>query len=517
MVLVPNLSGLTQNADTAWIKDFIRNPRKVIDKNDPRASEIFAKYNTYMPSFGMLSNMELDQTIAYLHTFKKIPETITPDSKLTLIEDPIKDKIPPSKVVCDLQLLTQLPPSAKDLPLARINKLDCEQKTQRLFIADLRGKLYDIAQVTPLVFLDLAEVRPKFIDNPGLGTGFGSFAFHPDFKENGLFYTTHSELPGSGIADFDYEDSIRVTLQWVLTEWQATNPMARAFEGTSREILRIDFLTSLHGMQEIAFNPTVSKGHLDYRKLYVAIGDGGSVENGFPHLSFHNAKRVWSSILRIDPTGRNSRNGQYGIPDDNPYKQDIKNDQVGEIWAHGFRNPNRLTWDREGRMLATDIGARQIEEVNLILPGLFYGWPIREGTFLLDHTGILGKVYALPDNDSIAGVTYPVIQFDHDEGQAITGGYAYYGNEIPELFGKYVFGDISADRLFFSDLEQMKLGKQAPIYEWKISLAGEQTTFKKLCDNCGRIELRLGSDCQDRLYVFTKSNGKIYQLLGLAK
>jgi len=72
--------------------------------------------------------------------------------------------------------------------------------------------------------MDMAKLKPEFINEPGLGTGFGSFAFHPDFAKNGLLYTTHTEAPNSGKADFTYADSIKVTLQWVLTEWKAYEP-----------------------------------------------------------------------------------------------------------------------------------------------------------------------------------------------------------------------------------------------------------------------------------------------------
>ena len=161
--------------------------------------------------------------------------------------------------------------------------------------------------------MDMAKLKPKFINEPGLATGFGSFAFHPDFAKNGLLYTTHTEAPNSGKADFTYADSIKVTLQWVLTEWKADDPNAPTFSGTSRELLRVNMVSGIHGVQEITFNPLAKPGDEDYGLLYIGIGDGGAVEEGYPFIA-HSKEKIWGTIIRIDPAGRNSANGQYGIP-----------------------------------------------------------------------------------------------------------------------------------------------------------------------------------------------------------
>ena len=71
-----------------------------------------------------------------------------------------------------------------------------------------------------------------------------------------------------------------------------------------------------------------------------------------------------------------------------------------------------------------------------------------------------GKIYPLPDNDSVYHVTYPVAQFDHDEGVAISGGFEYRGTAIPQLTGKYLFGDIASGKLFFVNMKDLKLGNK---------------------------------------------------------
>ncbi len=135
--------------------------------------------------------------------------------------------------------------------------------------------------------MDLPKLRPAFIDAPGLATGFGSFAFHPGFTENGLFYTTHTEGPVSGKADFSYEDSIKISVQWVMTEWKATNPSAGTFSGKGRELLRINMVTGAHGVQDITFNPLAKSGDKEYGLLYIGVGDGASVQEGYSFLP-HN-------------------------------------------------------------------------------------------------------------------------------------------------------------------------------------------------------------------------------------
>jgi glucose/arabinose dehydrogenase len=244
-------------------------------------------------------------------------------------------------------------------------------------------------------------------------------------------YTTHTEAPASGKADFGYADSIKVTMQWVLTAWKTITPNADSFSGTSREMLRVNMVNGIHGVQEIIFNPLAKKGDKEYGLLYIGVGDGGSAEAGYAFLE-HSIEKIWGTIIRIDPLGKNSSNGRYGIPAGNPFVNSGNNKAVKEIYAYGFRNPHRITWTKSGTMLASNIGQANIESLYEVQPGHDYGWPIREGNFL--SAGLndnLGNVYPLPANDSSFKITYPVAEFDHDEGKAISGGFEYWGNTIP--------------------------------------------------------------------------------------
>ena len=384
-------------------------------------------------------------------------------------------------------------------------------KKERTFIEDLRGKLYELNGKQLTEAMDISKQRPAFISSPGLAAGFGSYAFHPNFNKNGLFYITHTEKARSATADFFYSDSIPVAVQWVLTEWKINNPKSGVFAGESRELWRIDMPTQIHGVQEITFNPLSKPKDLDYGLLYVGIGDGGSAENGFAFLCNSNTQ-IWSSVLRIDPRGNNSKNGRYGIPSINPFSNDNDEKTLGEIFARGFRNPNRMSWTADGKMLISDIGLNNVEELNIGKAGSDYGWPAREGTFLLNYKGKMNKVYALPADESKYNFVYPVAQFDHDEGNAISAGYAYEGN-IGSLKNKYIFGDIVSGRVFYVNTEELELGKQAQILEFDLSFNGVTSTFNKITANA-KTDLRFGLGANKQYYLFTKTDGKIWKVIG---
>jgi glucose/arabinose dehydrogenase len=274
--------------------------------------------------------------------------------------------------------------------------------------------------------------------------------------------------------------------------------------------------SDVHGVQEITFNRFAKPGDEDYGLLYTGIGDGGSVITGHPLVS-EIPEKIWGSIIRIDPLGNNSKNAQYGIPPHNPFSRKDSAKSAPEIYAYGFRNPHRISWSKTDQLLAVNIGERNIESLNMILPGHFYGWPIREGTFLerFFNDYDAGKIYPLPSNDSVYHVTYPVAQYDHDEGVAIAGGFEYRGSAVPQLKGKYLFGDIGSGELFFVNMKDLKLGTQATIRKWNISYNGMPTTLSRLCKN-RRVEIRFGMDSKGELYILTKADGKVYKLVSTA-
>jgi hypothetical protein len=502
------LSGITETDSIIWLREFIRAPKAVVESGDERAKKLLANYHSLMPSFTAFRDEEIDQVIAFLHTNKGAKKD--KDDPFA-IRNPIPEKIKPSNIQVALELYNQMPATSDKEPFTRISKMDWVGTTKSCFILDQRGILYKLVNQKPVPWLDISKWKPDFINQPGLATGFGSFTFHPGYAHNGLFYTTHCEAPHSKKADFSIPDSLKQTLQWVLCEWKVTDTSAHSFRGTCRELMRIDMVAGIHGVQDIIFNPRAKLGDEDYGHLYIGVGDGGSVENGYAFLTKHPDK-IWGTILRIDPLGKNSANKQYGIPVQNPFSKNSGSNTVREIYAYGFRNPNLISWTNTGIMLVTNIGQANIEALDMVVKGHYYGWPIREGRFVMHPDGNINNLFPLPANDSVFHITYPVAVFDHDEGNAIAGGFAYEGHTIPELNGKYLFGDIPSGRLFYVNSTDLKLEKMALIKEWFVSLHGKRLTLREICGQ-NRVDLRFAGDEKGEIYIFTKPDGKIYRLV----
>jgi glucose/arabinose dehydrogenase/mono/diheme cytochrome c family protein len=498
----PALGGLKGQVSETWLHNFILNPKKVIDGKDKRGMLQLKKYKIYMPSFDHLSKNEIDGLVTYILT--QNGGNKAKKARLLPIADPIKAKIPMSNLGIGVKYINTIPASGKEILRTRITKFGWHPISKESMVLDLRGFLYLINNKEVPLYFNLAEKFPNFMQEPGFATGFGSFAFHPNFEKNGLFYTTHSEVAGSKTADYAYADSIKVKLQWVVNEWKASDPNQVPFVGEPREIFRINMVKQIHGMQEITFNPYAKPGSEDYGLLYIGIGDGGCVEDGFPFIT-HDKTKPWGSVIRIDPMGRNSKNGQYGIPKTNPF---VKNG-LGEIYAYGFRNPHRISWTSKGQMIVSNIGQKMIESLNLVEKGLDFGWPIREGRFLQIPETDLSKVYQMPKEN--AKITFPIVEIDHDEIAAICGGYEYLGKDVSELKGKYVFGSVVEGRLFYINVADIKQNTRLQVKEFKIHKNKMAINLDELTKN-ERVDLRIGRDYKGEIYIFTKPDGKVYKL-----
>lgn len=505
----PSLAGVTGKVDKAWLIDFIKNPKNKIEAGDVRAVRLYETYGTYMPAFEDFSQDDLEALLGFLHKYSEA-EKKSKRKRSGAITDPIPEKITQSDLLLVLEEVLQVPASADHHPKARINKFVAlpTPEGERQFIADLNGTLYEAKESTVTSYLDMAVELPNFINVPGFGTGLGSFDFHPNFDENGLLYTTHTEPAHTRKADFPLPDSLKVGLQWVLTEWKAQDPISSRFKGSKRELLRVDMMGTSHGFQEVSFNPMAKKEDMDYGHLYLGVGDGGAIYADQPQI-VGQKDQIWGTVIRIDPLGSNSDNGKYGIPSDNPFVG--KGEGIPEIWAYGFRNPHRISWDAKNprRMYVSNIGRHSIEEVNLVEKGRNYGWPNREGTFLFDSSANTEVVYPLPTDNE--GYDYPIIQYDHDEGNAVSGGYVYYGT-LEKLQGKYLFGDIPRGTIFIADVGKVSTGNQASIQKMEFLLNAKATTFDALLGGA-RVDLRWGMDSAGELYLFTKYDGKVYKVV----
>jgi glucose/arabinose dehydrogenase len=451
---------------------------------------------------------------------------------------PIADPIPEEPTVSGLGLIleefvtlpqsqpTEPPTDPRLMRWARINYLgEVPDGSGRLFVPDLNGKLYLIEDGTPHEYLDVgAEFSPDFWNHRGLGSGFGFVTFHPEFAENGKFYTVHTEARDALLTHTpDLPSQDNPSHHGVLTEWTADDPSANTFSGTQREVLRLGFRTFIHGFQEINFNPTAGPGDEDYGPLYVSVGDGGA---GVASSDPQNLAKPHGKILRIEPQGTNGANGGYGIPATNPFVGQPA--ALGEIYAYGLRNPHRFSWDpgAQHRMFVGNIGQHNIESIYEVEPGDNFGWTEREGPFVVKEGDPTCSVYPLPEDDEQFGYTYPVAAYDHDPppdfprcrdtGDAVIGGFVYRGEGVPELSGKYVFGDDVNGRLFHTNAGEMRRSKPnlATMYEFMVfDETGQRVTMQDLAGDA-RVDLRFGRDSDGELYVLSKANGTIWKVTG---
>ncbi|WP_341225040.1 PQQ-dependent sugar dehydrogenase [uncultured Arcticibacterium sp.] len=505
----PSLAGVTRELSKDEVMAFISNPKKVIDSGNERAVKLQKRYKSVMPSYFILGKEKIASLVAYLDTYRDLVKPFESDEE-GIIEDPIPKKIEKADFVVNLEYAFQIPASSEELPLTRITKMEPHPNTGDVYVCDINGKLYRVKNNKPELYMDVQALMPNFKQKSGWATGFGSYAFHPDFENNGLLYTSHTEPTDTKKADFPLPEEVSSQLQWIVQEWKTNNPKGMPFNGTNRELFRMDMATRAHGMQNISFNPTAKKGDKDYGNLYIGIGDGGSVERKFPYVA--NGKHTpWGSILRIDPSGNNSANGKYGIPSDNPFVNITGEKVVKEVYANGFRNPHRFTWTKEGKMLSANIGQHNMEDVYVVNPGANHGWPRREGSFGINSQESMHKLYKLSEEEMQDGVTYPTLEYDHDEGNAVCGGFVYYGTDIPSLTGKYIFGDILKGRLFFADESKMEAGKAIDFHEMRIALDGKETTLLEMTNN-GHAKLRLGIDANGDIYLFSMNDAKVYRL-----
>jgi glucose/arabinose dehydrogenase len=379
------------------------------------------------------------------------------------LEDPISKLIPASSIKVKLETI------AIRL-VSPVGGAVAPGMPDRIFVFDQIGKIWAIDVYGPRrgeikLLLDVSSqlvplglFSPLDYDERGLL----GLAFHPDFHTNGLFYTFTSEPAAHHHPDFSTSNAPRtlfdpdneVEEQSVITEWRMARPgtgsLAVALK-SKREVLRIAKPQFNHNGGTLAFGPD--------KLLYISLGDGGNAnDEGTGHAAGGNAQslaagNVLGKILRIDPLGRNSANGKYGIPADNPF---VGKPGADEIYARGFRNPFRISFDSlTGKLWAGDVGQNDIEEIDIVTAGHNYGWPIKEGTFLFDDGSCLASPRGFVYQDSPQsppGLVDPIAEYDHRDGAkaansrvAIVGGYVYRGASIAALKGRYLFGDYSAD------------------------------------------------------------------------
>ena len=385
------------------------------------------------------------------------------------IGDPLPD-VPRSPVQVGLQLVT----SDVTAPLAGIV---APGQSRKLYLVDQVGQLKELAIDAPRPVTNLRtvlDVSPVLVGplDPKDERGFLGAAFSAD----GRLFTYTSEafdpavpatfpLPADPPGPCDLSGVVP-DHRSVIREWQPATTSPLSFEplSQSRVLFTVDQPQSNHNAGDLDFGPD--------GMLYIAFGDGGGADDQNCQTNFdgnpmfghgargngQNPTNPLGDILRIDVNGTNSANGRYGIPTDNPFATSRPAGQVPELFAMGFRNPFRFSFDaddftaanaaRPGRPWVGDVGQNDVEEVDVVDAGGNYGWRVREGQFLFDPSafqlkGSRSDGFVFARTSSNATFTDPVAQYDHDDGTAIIGGYVYRGSSIPALRGQYVFGDTS--------------------------------------------------------------------------
>jgi hypothetical protein len=515
----------------------------------------------------------------------------------------------PSPLTLDLTDFLAMPITGKldgtgqtDGMLARVNSFREEPGgSGRVFVHDLNGPLYILDKtsktLTPYLNFNGRDGRPgifrKLAWEVGFANGLVTFQFDPEYLSNGRFYTIHIEDPIVEASALPDNTNVRafnttgytvtapiatpgpITREGVLIEWTDTNRSNLTFEGTARELLRLQLNARIHPLGDVVFNPAARPGNSDWRVMYIGSGDGGSGESPRPDTR-GNPQRLDTlvgKILRIIPgltdhhsTSTISDNGRYRIPNDNPFVS-IRGARK-EIWALGFRNPHRLHWAidpdnvKNNRLIANSIGMRTWETINIVQRGANYGYPLREGNEAMELSNLTAKrpdVDRIPirinATDTIGDIApaYPVVQYPHKPGggDAIGSGYFYRGKNIPALRGKYVFTDISTGRLWYVDYQELldaddgnpetmapmheihlrwddpheapDLGKRIYQSMYPIAMAAYHARGGKDPDlpgratvsGEGRADAHFAVDADGELYIFSKTDGMIRYVAGL--
>jgi glucose/arabinose dehydrogenase len=349
----------------------------------------------------------------------------------------------------------------------------------RLFVVEQKGQVLVLQNgsllPTPALNIQSLVSPPLNISSMGDERGLLGLAFHPGFNDplSAGFRTlyTYGSQPLTTVTAPTYASPNGATQNYVnvVNEWRMSASDPNVIDPASRRaVISFGKTANNHNGGTIAFGPD---GY-----LYLGTGDGGdSRDSGTGHIepggNAQSLSTPLGKMLRFDPLNpaltptspdAMSANGQYRIPATNPFQGA---GQVPEIFAYGLRNPYRFSFDTfNGQLIAADVGQGTIEEMDRIVLGGNYGWAIKEGDFLFNRsTGAVGA----RSPGSPAGLIDPItgtlgtLEYDHNDGISITGGFVYRGTAIPELYGKYVFGDLAlrrtptrADgRLFYADLD----------------------------------------------------------------
>ncbi len=325
--------------------------------------------------------------------------------------------------------------------------------TDRIFVVEQAGRIKVFPNSSNAL---LAKEYLNITDRVASGGEMGllGLAFHPDYENNGYIYVNYT-------ADNP--------LRTIISRFQVTSNPDSADKNSEFQILTFSQPYSNHNGGWIGFGP--NDGY-----LYIATGDGGS--GGDPQNNGQRINTLLGKILRIDVDGGTP----YAIPSTNPFVDSTNTQVKKEIYAWGLRNPWRCSFDPvTGWLWAGDVGQGSWEEIDLIENGKNYGWRCYEGNHPYNTSGCNYPEYI-----------YPIWEYPHSPECSITGGYVYRGPGVPELQGKYIYGDYCSNKIWSLEYD----GINPPTNQFLLNASGSLTSF--------------GVDQENELYL-TSFNGKVYR------
>jgi uncharacterized repeat protein (TIGR03806 family) len=330
-----------------------------------------------------------------------------------------------------------------------------EPGTSRFLVAELGGKIFAFTSETP----DDAS-RELFLDTK---RQIYAFSFHPRYEENGQIFVFSPTDPEDKREETDRRSRV--------SRFRASLEYPRKSSADTEEVI-IEWLAGGHNGGEAIIGPD---GY-----LYICTGDttGGSD----PKATGQGVNDLYSVMMRLDV--ENPAEGKaYSIPPDNPFIN--YPDACPEIWAFGFRNPWRMSFDeKSGDLWVGDVGQDLWEMVRLVRKGENYGWSVQEGNHPFHPENPIGPGPIIP----------PVIEHHHTECRSITGGYVYHGPKFPELQGAYFYGDYEYGQV------------------WALRYDGKRVTWKdQLADSSLRIA-SFGVGRDGEIYLIDHPTGELYTL-----
>ena len=296
------------------------------------------------------------------------------------------------------------------LTLANALDLVAAPGLRQWLVVENGGKIWavpdDFATAQADVAIDLKALHPKCDHAYGI-------AFHPKFRENRQVFITYTN--GDKL-----DDGSRLSRFTVASE----RPLR--IDPASEEIL-LTWLSGGHNGAAIAFGPD--------GMLYLSTGDAEVPAPPDPRITGQDLDDFLSCILRLD-VDRKDPGKSYAVPKDNPFVATAG--ARPEIWAYGFRNPWKISFDRKtGGLWCGDVGWEQWENIFLVTRGGNFGWSCMEGNYSL-----------FPERKGPTPISPPVVSHSHTEAASITGGFVYHGKSLPELDGAYVYADYETGKIW---------------------------------------------------------------------